>query len=302
MAAIITQASKLIAILVLVGSAALCQATNGGDLNSTDDQGLRQGYWIIKGYMLSVENYGPNATIEEGHYQDSKKEGLWKKYWPEGTIKVEITYVHNRPIGPYKVYYQNGQLEEQGIWETNKNIGEFKRYHANGNPQQEFYFSDSGKRNGIQRYFHENGKVALEVNIINGKESGVLKRYNENGSLREEMVLNNGTLVEGSIKKSNSRGPEGASRTTPAQIHIEPEPNAPESQFTSDSPNAAHEFKSNGHNILYNGDQQVTQIGEFKNGRLWNGKWYRYNNEGILIRVEVYKSSKFIGTGVIEEE
>jgi hypothetical protein len=37
------------------------------------------------------------------------------------------------------------------------------------------------------------------------------------------------------------------------------------------------------------------------NGRLYDGKWYRYNTDGILIRIEIYKGGKFIGLGVIGE-
>lgn len=282
-------------LLVLVQPSS---ARNGEDLNITDGHGMKQGYWIIKGYMISNSDYNPNATVEEGEYIDNKKIGLWKKYWPAGTLKSEINYVDNRPIGEYSIYYENGQLEEQGYWDSNKNIGEFKRNHSNGNPQQEFYFGDNGKRNGIQKYYYDNGQLRVEVNIINGKESGVMKRYNSDGTLKEEKVLENGTLKKGSIKrfKSKSNAPVVKKTNTTKKL------NTVSSKELADIPNEAFVFKPNGHNVLYNQNQQVTQIGDFNNGRLWSGKWHRYNADGILIRIEIYQDGKYIGTGVIEED
>lgn len=294
--------TKLAAAILLVFSAIAASALTprGEELNAIDNQGLRQGYWIIKGYMLNTNEYDANSTVEEGKYLDNKKEGHWKRYWPNGHLKSEIHYERNRPVGEYAVYYDNGQLEEKGIWDHNKNIGEFKRWYANGNMQQEFYFSDNGKRNGIQKYFHENGKLELEVNIINGKESGVMKRYYDDGRLKEEKVLENGVLVEGSIKKDPKKNV--GHKTTPMEEVIADDPTAKQSEATADEPNEAFAFKPNGYNVLYDANQQITQIGEFKNGRLWSGKWHRYNSDGILIRIEIYKSGKYVGTGVITDE
>lgn len=284
----------------------LCANTisGGKELNVTDDSGLRQGYWIIKGYMINDSEYSPNSTVEEGEYRDGKKVGVWKKYWPNNKLKSEIKYVNNRPQGAYSIYYLNGVLEERGIWDRNKNIGEFRRYHRNGEPQQEFYFSDSGKRNGIQRYFHENGQLELEVNIVNGKESGVMNRYYADGSLKESKELTDGKLVDGSIRsyKANSHVTK-----MEQQIQAEEEQLAnenvpiPETATANDEPNEAFIFRPDGYNVLYDENQQVSQIGDFRNGRLWDGKWHRYNSNGILVRIEIYRSGKYIGTGVIEQ-
>lgn len=287
----------ILPILLLVAISAT--AGDVSELNQVDDKGLRQGYWIIKGYMSEEMDFSANATVEEGNYINNFKEGLWKKYYPDGTIHSEITYVNDRPYGPYTIYYDNGQVEEKSTWHRNKNVGEFKRFHENGEPQQEFFFADSGKRNGVQRYFHENGQLALEVNIVNGKEEGAMRRYYENGKLKEVKTLNNGAVKKGSTRTFGGNAPREKKTTTPEQ---EEEVIVSASPEEDEHTNEAHKFEPNGHNILYNALQQVTQVGDFKNGRLWNGKWYRYNQDGILVRIEIYKNGKYIGTGVIDEE
>jgi antitoxin component YwqK of YwqJK toxin-antitoxin module len=271
-------------------------ATISGEVNRTDGDGLRQGYWIVKGYMTEEPGYTANATVEEGHYINGAKEGLWKRYYPSGSLRNEITYRNGTPYGPYSVYYPNGQVEEQGNWHRNKNVGEFARYYENGTPQQRFYFSDNGKRNGTQHYFHDNGELALVVNVVNGKEEGEMRRYYPNGKLKEVKTLNSGTLQEGSIKKYRGNDPDRKITVTENGAPIaNAETEEPE------EPNQAHRFEPNGYNVLYNKSQQLTQTGEFRNGRLYNGKWYRYNPNGLLVKVEIYQQGRYLGVGVIEE-
>lgn len=265
-----------------------------GEFNRIDDNGLRQGYWIIKGYMIDEPGYSANATVEEGHYINNNKEGLWKKYYPSGQLRNEITFRGDVPYGPYTIYYPTGQVEEKSAWHRNKNVGDFKRFYENGSPQQEFYFADNGKRNGVQKYFYDNGQLALEVNVVNGKEEGEMRRYHPDGKLKEVKKLNNGVLEPGSIKKY--RTSSSPKKQVVAEEHIAPKPIEEEAE-----PNQAHRFEPNGHNILYNKSQQITQAGDFKNGRLWSGKWYRYSPNGMLVKIEMYQEGRYIGSGVIEE-
>jgi antitoxin component YwqK of YwqJK toxin-antitoxin module len=47
--------------------------------------------------------------IEEGRYANSKRVGLWRRYWPNGNTMSEITYQMGRPRGGYKTYYPSRQ-------------------------------------------------------------------------------------------------------------------------------------------------------------------------------------------------
>lgn len=284
--------ATLLLLCVLVSS--LGFGFSGQELNQVDDNGLRQGYWIIKGYMADDAEFGPNDTVEEGQYVDNLKEGVWKRYYSNGNLRSEITYSKNRPFGQYSIFYENGQLEESSTWHRNKNVGSFKRFYSNGQPQQEFYFADNGKRNGQQKYFYENGQIALDVNIQNGKEEGEYKRYFENGDLKEARKFEGGVTLDGTIKNYAKTG-KAAPKAEPIEKEVI------ETEAAVDAPNEAQKFSPNGHNILYDTNQQITQVGDFKNGRLWNGKWYRYSVEGILVRIEIYRDGKYIGTGVIDE-
>jgi antitoxin component YwqK of YwqJK toxin-antitoxin module len=285
---------KSIAAIMCIGTLQLFAFES--EINQTDNRGQRQGYWIIKGNMVDDHDYKPESKVEEGNYVDNRKDGLWKRYWPNGKLRSEVNYQTGKPLGEYKLFYENGKLEEHSHWVNSKNTGDFKRYYSNGNPQQHFIFTDNGKRNGMQRYYHENGKIAMEVNIVNGNESGILKRYNPDGSLAEEKTFENGIVKQGTAKQYKPVTPQP---TISKDVYDEKVGN--ESKVTTDKTNKATSFKPNGFNTLYDRNGSLTQVGEFVEGRLYDGKWYRYNSDGLLIRIEIYKGGKYVGSGVIGE-
>jgi antitoxin component YwqK of YwqJK toxin-antitoxin module len=265
------------------------------NINQIDANGLKTGYWVIKGHMVNSTNYKPDQKIEEGTYVENKRHGLWKKYHTNGKLKSEITYYMNRPKGSYKLYYPSGVLEEDGNWDDAKNVGEYKRFHPNGKTSQDFHFEPNGLRTGIQKYYYENGNLELEVEIKQGLEQGLMRRYYPNGDLMEEKILENGVVKKGSVKKYEQRSPEVKVVETPAV------PLKHSVRNTEDKPNL-EVFKFNGKNTLYNKNRQVTQSGEFRDGRLWNGKWYRYNNDGLLEKIEVYREGTYIGNAPITDD
>ena len=64
---------------------------NGDTINKLV-AGRKQGLWIVKADPLKYFDFKEGAVIEEGKYKSSRKEGLWKTYYPNGNPKSEITY------------------------------------------------------------------------------------------------------------------------------------------------------------------------------------------------------------------
>ena len=54
-----------------------------------------------------------------------------------------------------------------------------------------------------------------------------------------------------------------------------------------------------GYHKTYNENKDIYMDGEFKAGKLWNGKHYIYDENGLLERIEIYKDGKYVGNGVI---
>ena len=284
----------LVSVLSLVAQPSYSNAQSPTRQNHTDKQGYRQGYWILHGGITSEEGYGTAQKVEEGEYLDNKRTGVWKKYYPTGVIQSEINYIENHPYGSYITYYPNSKIEEAGFWAANKNTGDFKRFHENGELAQEFNFNSRGKRDGVQKYYFPNGELQCSVEIDNGVAHGEYILYYANGEKREEKRITNGQVEDGSVKTYELAKPLKIESSAPELSKEETTPRH------TDKPNLGV-FKDTGFNTLYNRNKQITQVGEFLEGRLWDGKWHKYDEDGILRRVEVYRAGRFIGYGIIDD-
>jgi antitoxin component YwqK of YwqJK toxin-antitoxin module len=286
-------AATVLGVLVSV-SGAFAQANGPAvdTLNNVDGQGLRQGWWQVRGPKPDKPDYTAGKLIEEGRYANNRRTGPWRRYWPNGEVMSEITYVMGRPKGAYATFYPDGKPEEQGTWDLDRNTGAFKRWHPNGNLAQDFVFDRYGTRDGEQKYYHENGQVELVVTIKQGKEDGTLKRYYADGELQETAQYHDGVALS-----SKSFAPK---KQAVEPVPAADAPQAPARQ--ADETTNAIEFRPNGMNTLYDLQHRLAQQGEYRNGRLWNGKVYRYGKSGLLYRIEVYANGRYAGNAIPTED
>jgi len=261
------------------------QSAQSQQYNATDARGLKQGAWVVQGSMLQDPSYKPDSKVEEGLYVDNEKDGVWKRYWPNGTVRSEINYIKGRPEGPYKLYYASGKLEESGRWKDGKLCERFQRYHSNGIMKEDFTYDSEGNRQGKQHYYHENGTLAMEVEMSGGAEHGVQKRYDDRGQLMEERSFDNGKSKAGGVRSYMTPQQAKASQMGAGSVGMG------ENQKT----NGAQDFDPNGYNVLYDANGNVCVSGDFLNGKLFNGKVHHYNADGLKTGTEIYSRGKSNG-------
>ncbi|MCB9170328.1 MAG: toxin-antitoxin system YwqK family antitoxin [Flavobacteriales bacterium] len=293
----IRQLLHLAPLLLFIAQPTLGQADAGpaaqDTLNRVDEQGRKQGYWQITAPVADKPGYANGQVVEEGRYVNSRRAGEWRRYWPNGKLMSEINYQMGRPRGDYHTYYPDGTPEEQGSWDLDRNTGRFRRWHPNGQLAQDFVFDQYGVRNGMQKYYYENGQLAVEVNIKDGQEEGNLKRYYANGDPQQVAQFQNG-VIDADNSKYLKPVSKDAATPKPAMA------SAPE--ISKEERTNAVLFKENGYNTLYDKQLRISQSGEFKNGRLWNGRYFRYDSNGHLTRIEIYLQGRYTGDGVITDE
>ena len=258
----------------------------GDTINVVDENNLKQGFWKIFGRMRKSERaYQPEQVIEQGKYKNSRKQGLWTKFFPSGKTKSEIEYKNSRPNGSYKTYFENGQVEEEGDWKNNRNTNDFKRYYENGQVSQQFAFNTSGKRDGKQTYFYENGQVMIEADIEAGKEKFV-KEFYEDGSIKAEKNFIDGKLDVANTKVYESKTPIKEKK---------PEGVIEVVKVSKDEYVNSGDFKGDGKYKMYNANRQISKDGLFKSYRLIDGLQYKYDGNGILLEIKKFKDGRFIG-------
>ena len=272
----------LLVALVLPSTAAFAQ-TSG---RPVFDDGHHQ---VLASQKRGLRGYAPESVYEEGEYKTNRRTGIWKTYFPDGKTKSEITYTNGRKSGPYKVYYEDGTLQEQGDWARNRLKGDFQLNYANGNPRQVFKYDETGKRQGMQEYFYEDGTPMIKVEFKDGKESGIIERYWPNGEIKMRGNYKDGQLDLASVENFEP------TKEVPREEPPPPDPPRLPKVLYGD-------YNPNGHSILYNGDKQPVQVGDFQSGRLYTGKVYNYDDNGLLIDVDVYKEGRWAGKAVREDD
>jgi antitoxin component YwqK of YwqJK toxin-antitoxin module len=266
----------------------LCFGLNALTQNKRNADGKRHGKWVFTGKDYPKKNIPKSQIVEEGFYVDGRKEGIWIKYFSSGTVQLKGTYNNNRPEGAFTRYYPNGKIAEQGEFQSNGYKGLLLRYHENGQLAYRANFNNQGQESGKVSYYHTNGKVALTYVVKNGEVMGEVARYNESGQLLSTFDVNS----EGKISTVHKIKPNTVvtnSLSTPSKALYPPRLNNPKTKGLR--------FVPNGYNKVYNDNDEIWMDGEFKNGQLYDGKVYDYDQDGILQKVRIYKLGKYHSDG-----
>lgn len=125
-------------------------------------EGIRREYsedgQILKSFIYSNGKITGEGIIKE----DGVKEGLWKEYYSDSTLKSEGEYKDDKKTGEWKYFYPDGKLEQAGK------------------------YTGSGKFTGKWKWFFPSGQLMLEEEYLNGMKDGMHIEYDESGKITEE--------------------------------------------------------------------------------------------------------------------
>jgi hypothetical protein len=71
------------------------------NLNQTNKKTGKHGYWIIRGIDKPDLGFCDTCKIEEGNYVDNRRQGPWKKYNLDGTIRLTVEFDEGKPKGGF---------------------------------------------------------------------------------------------------------------------------------------------------------------------------------------------------------
>ena len=123
-------------------------------------------------------------------------------------IAEQYEQINSIKNGSYKSYYYDGTLKSEGIFLNGLYNGVWTYYYSNGNVQAKGSFISGDEtlngRDGLWKIYHDNGKLSQESNFLKGKRNGSFKVYNTVGVLTEESFYKNGVL-DGKLVKYNNQ-------------------------------------------------------------------------------------------------
>lgn len=159
---------------------------------------------------------GVNAWLADVNKKDKsgRKQGKWKKIYPNGVVAYEVYFKDDKPIGTHKRYHENGKLmaklvfDEIGEWADAEMYDENESLIAKGKYQNQKkqglwvllkndfkvgevnYLDD--KKHGVSKSYYPNGNVSEEKNWENGVENGVWRQYFSSGKTKLESRIEKG--------------------------------------------------------------------------------------------------------------
>lgn len=254
--------------------------------------------------LQTRNEYYPDGKLKvSAMYRNDSPEGIRREYKPDGTLEKSVLY-HNGLVagegnvlddgnkdGHWKEFFTDGSLKAEGNYEDGKPVGEWKYYHLNSKVEQSGKFNKQGKPDGRWKWYYEDGKLLREENYHNGLRDGLLSEYDEDGKLIQEGEFVNGEedgpwiyLTGDDYVKGNFR--DGLRTGMWYSFLLSRNDDKTDSllmfkgNFIDDLPDGKH--------IRYWENGKVHDEGLFVMGRK-EGDWMIYNSDGTLFLIITYK-------------
>lgn len=220
------------------------------------------------GNLITLYEYNNDFLInrERINRTDTKglKQGVWKDFYPSGSIKSEISYKDDMYHGYYKEYDERGRLTITMLYDN----GAIVRSRVEDEPDIEI----------VNRYDNDN-RLIYSGPFRNKIPVGTHREFSKDGKVSNAFIYNdNGLLIsEGIVDEAgNSNGPW--------KIYFADGKIMAEGAYSDNRRTGTWKF--------YNMEGKVEQTGNYNNGRpdgLW--KWY-YKNGSVLREEEYFQGER----------
>lgn len=242
-------------------------------------EGLRKEY-DSAGNIQKAQLYKNGYVVGEGVVkEDGNREGAWKEFYSEGSLKAEGVYTNDKPTGKWKYYYPGGKLEQTGSYtKTGKKDGVWKWFFENGNLLREENYR-AGLRDGLMTEYDERGTIITEGDFLEGNEDGPW------------FELTGDSYIKGSYRDGLRNGMWYYMLLDTAGTRID-SVIVYKGNFIDDNPDGQHTW--------YWDNGRVKEEGTFIMGKR-EGDWFRFNYDGTLFMVISYREGvevKFDGVKI----
>ncbi len=219
--------------------------------------------------VITMMEYRKGVAVSRefiNRYDGNKRpHGLWRTFYPDGTVREEFSYKYGKLDGYYKKFDREGNLE-------------LIRKYAEGELIPD---SDELVEYEIRRDYYPNMKVKIEGSYRDGVADGFRKEYRQDGSLEIVYLLDKGRIMGSGILDE-----QGMKQGFWKEYFRE-------GGLRSEG-NYANGIRT-GAWIFYFPEGTVEQKGNYNDKGKEQGKWVWYYQDGILRREEEYKAGVLNG-------
>ena len=260
-----------------------------------------------KKHMHASNFYTTGMLISEGHYKqatvegelDKVKDGTWKLYNPDGSLRAGETYAMGVLHGPATRYYSNGKVLEQVSYNQGEKDGDWKEYFEDGKTKAEGS-SAMGNFHGAVKYYHPNGVMLIQGAYEKGLKDGVWIKFTTGGDIEITTKYKLGKKI--AEKRENGEFIDYYDNGIPMSQYIfeDGKKNGPFTEWYDKGewirvpledpiPGGGIQMKEK----LIN--TQVEREGDYFKGQL-EGEVTTYNEDGRVIKIETYINGELQST------
>jgi uncharacterized protein len=234
--------------------------------NNGKKEGLSKEY-DKEGNIVTLMEYSNDFLVsrEKINRTDNKgmKQGDWKDFYPNGSIKSEKTYKDDLLTGYYKEYDNRGRLVLTMLYDN----GSIVKNKVEDEPDIE-----------IVNKHDQDGKLIYSGPYRNKIPVGTHREYGKDGKVTNAYVYNdNGLLLsEGIVDEAGNRNGKWKDLYPDGKVQAE-------GQFIENRRTGTWKF--------FSPEGKVEQVGSYNNGRP-DGEWKWYYEDNTLLRDEEYYQGK----------
>ncbi|ANQ48010.2 toxin-antitoxin system YwqK family antitoxin [Flammeovirga sp. MY04] len=142
---------------------------------------LKGGNCYVDGKLYSGQIYWvyPNTTdtLKVRSYHQGKKDGEWRKFYPQNTIKEKRYFINGKKEGVHIGYYHNHKTQFLYHLENDLYHGNCKAWNFDGQLIRDQNYVN-GQEEGSQKIWYDNGKIKANYVKKDGRRFGLLGTKN----------------------------------------------------------------------------------------------------------------------------
>lgn len=127
------------------------------------------------------------------YYKEKPFGGFAQVFHPNGELAESIGYYKGKKEGPYRAWYADGSLRKSATYINNKLNGQLQIWSSN---LQRIVVVESnykmGVRDGLQRRWYATGQLLKRINMVDGQEVGMQQAWLPNGKIYINYEARNG--------------------------------------------------------------------------------------------------------------
>ena len=179
-----------IIVIALLCFGIACQAQN-----KVDRQGRKQGHWV------KTDRNG--AKIYEGDFVDGQETGVFKYFWPNGTVKIQNTFSVPGKYCSHEAWDEQGNLIARGFYNQKNRDSVWTFYNQDGKVVKKATYR-MGVKYGMHIVFNANGDTVESQNWTDNHRNGPwYRRIGKKGYMRGTYVMGG---LEGKLVEYNDEG------------------------------------------------------------------------------------------------